>query len=157
AAIANELSASENEKKNIENKIKELDLNLLSNNREETIKKWKEIKLGLNSYNEENILKLRELIRSSIKYIYVFQHGVWPKKELKVTPAGKEYYVHNDIFHIQITFKNGIRKMIELDDNIDDTEVNTNNRTITKNGILYPSDEYTKMLEDKIRMNISKK
>ncbi|MEM8354041.1 recombinase family protein [Morganella morganii] len=156
AAIANELSASENEKKTIENKIKELDLNLLSNNREEIIKKWKEIKLSLNSYNEENILKLRELIRASIKYIYVFQHGVWPEKELKVTPSGKEYYVHNDVFHIQIIFKNGIRKMIELGDNIDDTEVNTNNRTINKNGILYTSDEYTKMLEDKIRMNISK-
>ncbi|VEB67430.1 Uncharacterised protein [Providencia rustigianii] len=46
--------------------------------------------------------------------------------------------------------------MIELGDNIDDTEVNTNNRTIIKNGILYSPDEYTKMLEDKIRMNISK-
>lgn len=156
-AIIVSLNEAENRKKEIEYNINKLDLDILSDNKEELIKKWGEIKTNLESYNEENILKLRELIRISVKTIYVFQYGVWGKESSIILPSGESIPIEKGDFTIQITFKSGVRKTLVLGDKIDDMEVIPQNRTIKKNGKTYTSEEYTKMLEDKIKIEYEQK
>ncbi|MBG5979460.1 recombinase family protein [Proteus faecis] len=156
-AIVASLNEAENRKKEIEYNINKLDLDILSDNKEELIKKWREIKTNLESYNEENILKLRELIRISIKTIYVFQYGVWGKENSIILPSRKSIPIEKGAFTIQITFKSGVRKTLVLGDKIEDMEVIPQNRTIKENGKTYTSEEYTKILEDKIKIEYEQK
>ena len=146
-AIISALDEAEKNKKNLQQKIKKSELNTLTNSNNEITAKWKKIKTNLSVYDEENTLKLRELIRSSIKRILVFQYGPWANTGPIKTPSGKIIQPYKGNFSIQITFNNGIRKTLELGENVKDQEVDTINRTITENGNTYTPDEYILMIQ----------
>lgn len=146
-AIISALDEAEKNKKKLQQKIKKSELNTLTNSNNEITAKWKKIKTNLSVYDEENTLKLRELIRSSIKRILVFQYGPWANTGPIKTPSGKIIQPYKGNFSIQITFNNGIRKTLELGENVKDQEVDTINRTITENGNTYTPDEYILMIQ----------
>lgn len=134
-------------KKKLQQKIQKSELNTLTKSKSEITAKWKTIKTNLSVYDEENILKLRELIRGSIKRILVFQYGLWANTGQITTPSGKIIQPHKGNFTIQITFNNGVRKTLELGENVKDQEVDTINRRILKNGNTYTPDEYILMIQ----------
>lgn len=150
-AIISALDETEKSKKDLQQKIQKSELNTLTNNRNEIAEKWKLIKTNLSEYDEENILKLRELIRSSIKRILVFQYGPWANAEPITTASGKTIDPHRGNFSIQITFNNGVRKILELGEKVKDHEVDTINKRITENGVTYTSDEYILMIQSTLK------